>query len=300
MEYPKISIVTACYNMEKYIELTIQSVLNQNYPNLEYIVVDGASKDGTMDIINKYKDRISLIISEPDNGMYDAIQKGFSHATGDIYAWLNADDTYMPWTFETVAKLFSEHPDVDWAIGQTAFMVNERQLNKIYNFNCAYKRKHIAKGWHREGVLGCIQQESCFWRKELWDKVGGLDTSMRLAGDFDLWVRFAEYSELTTIALPLAAFYIRNDSLSREETSKKKYLAEVNTVCQRVNSGYPSVLYKWFGQNLVMNRLLRLMTWAKTDLYAYSLSRNEWVLKRICRPVSNTSFSYLWLENRLK
>ena len=88
----KISVVTVCYNMAQYIETTIKSVLSQDYPNLEYIVIDGGSTDGTQQIIEKYKDQLAYYVSEPDNGMYDAINKGFSKATGDIIAWINADD----------------------------------------------------------------------------------------------------------------------------------------------------------------------------------------------------------------
>lgn len=113
----KISVVTVCYNMEGTIEETILSVLNQNYPNLEYIIIDGNSTDDTMLIVNKYKDKISTIVSEPDNGMYDAIHKGFSMATGDILAWINADDSYMPWTFKYVNEVFTDLPDVDWIVG---------------------------------------------------------------------------------------------------------------------------------------------------------------------------------------
>lgn len=293
---PKISVVTACYNMENYIEDTINSVLSQNYPNLEYIIVDGASTDHTLDIINKYKDKISLIISEKDDGMYDAINKGFRHATGDIYAWINADDTYFPWTFQVIGRLFAEHKSVQWAIGQTSFMIEQRQLNKIFNFNCSYDQNYIAKGWHRDGILGPLQQESMFWRRELWEKVNGLDINYKLAADFELWTRFAKHSSLTTVALPLAAFYIRNDSLSHGSDTSKKYLLEVENICLKLNSGYPNLLFKLFKGNMLINRLLRLFIWKKTQLYAFSMTKKCWVLKSIRRTVSNTSLSYLWLE----
>lgn len=122
----KISIITPCYNMEKFIEGTILSVLNQNYPNLEYIIIDGASTDRTLEIIEKYKDRISLIISEPDKGMYDAINKGLSRATGDIMAYINADDQYLPGTLSLVNRLFSKFKNVDWISGVPTFMDEDR------------------------------------------------------------------------------------------------------------------------------------------------------------------------------
>ena len=95
----KISIIVPCYNMEQYIEETLISILNQKYENLELIIVDGLSSDNTLNIISKYEKQISLLISEKDNGQYNAINKGMSFATGDILAWLNADDIYFPWTF---------------------------------------------------------------------------------------------------------------------------------------------------------------------------------------------------------
>lgn len=285
--------------MEKYIEDTILSVLSQNYPNLEYIVIDGASTDHTLDIINKYKDKISLIISEKDNGMYNAINKGFKHATGDIFAWLNADDTYFPWTLHTVGQLFSEHENVQWAIGQTSFMIEQRRVNKIFNNNCAYNNKYIAKGWHRAGVLGPLQQESMFWRKELWNRVNGLNENYKLAADFELWTRFAKYAELTTIALPLAAFYIRKDSLSHSETTSQKYISEVNFICKQISSGYPNIFFKYFGNNTKVNRILRLLMWSKSPLYAYSMQKQCWIYKKLYRSISNTTLSYLLIERQL-
>ena len=98
----KISVVTVSYNMERYIEQTIRSVVNQDYSNIEYIVVDGASTDRTVEIARRYEDKISTLISEPDDSHFDAMQKGLSIATGDVLAWLNADDVYYPWTLSIV------------------------------------------------------------------------------------------------------------------------------------------------------------------------------------------------------
>src|SRR5215204_5758135 len=111
-DLPKISIVTPSYNQAEFIEETILSVINQNYPNLEYIVIDGGSTDGSVEIIKKYEQYFSYWVSEPDKGHADALNKGFAKATGEVMAWINSDDKYFPWTFATVAEVYSQFPEV--------------------------------------------------------------------------------------------------------------------------------------------------------------------------------------------
>lgn len=119
---PKISIVTACLNSAQFIEKTIESVLNQNYPNLEYIIIDGGSTDGTIEVIEKYKLQLKYFISEKDLGHANALNKGFKVSTGEIMGFLNADDIYMPWTFETISKVFLSFADVNWITGIQSFI----------------------------------------------------------------------------------------------------------------------------------------------------------------------------------
>jgi glycosyltransferase involved in cell wall biosynthesis len=124
----KISIVTACLNSIDYIEETIKSILNQNYPNLEYIIIDGGSTDGTIEVIEKYKSQIKYFISEKDLGHANALNKGFKISTGEIMGFLNADDIYMPWTFETISEVFLSFADVNWITGIQSF-INDRGEN---------------------------------------------------------------------------------------------------------------------------------------------------------------------------
>src|ERR1044071_10153093 len=117
MKQPKISIVTTSFNQAEWLEQCMRSVLDQNYPELEYIVIDGGSTDGSVDIIRKYADRLTYWISEKDNGMYDGLQKGLSRSTGEIMAWINSDDLFHPGSFMTVTEIFSHYEQVKWLQG---------------------------------------------------------------------------------------------------------------------------------------------------------------------------------------
>ena len=264
----KISVITVCYNMAEYIEQTIESVLSQNYDNLEYIIIDGGSNDGTKEIIDKYKDRLAYFISEPDNGMYDAISKGFKKATGDVLAWLNADDVYFPWTLSTVNKVFSEYPETQWLGGRYAFLNEDGLLSNVFPNSSVRTRHDIANGWCRDKILGPLQQESMFWRQSLYEKSGGLDISYRYAGDFELWMRFGEISDLDKIDIPLAAFRKRKASLSN--AGKDKYEEEVNKAITGKRHR-PNVIWDIFAGSKVMVQVLRMLRVRKGVLFHYDL-----------------------------
>jgi glycosyltransferase involved in cell wall biosynthesis len=283
--------------MEKYIEQTIQSIILQDYPNLEYIIVDGGSSDHTMDIINKYKNKISIIINEPDNGMYDAVNKGIKLSTGDIIAWLNADDIYFPWTLSTVAKAFSENIEINWIRGIPAFLDEFGYLSNMYNNISAAPQNIIKNGWFRPGIYGCLQQENIFWKRSLWEKANGLNLDYTLAADFELWTRFAEYSELVSVGLPLAAFRKRSQSISILQS--RKYFDEVHQICSvKKNFFYPLRIFARYSS--ITNYILRLLSWHKAPVYYYSVSMKKWIYQYRRRPVSNISFSQLILENNSK
>lgn len=181
----KISIITVCYNSTTTIEDTVIGVLAQNYPNLEYIMVDGGSKDGTLEIINKYKDKISKIISEPDKGIYDAMNKGIKIATGDVIGILNSDDLYKNTSvIKDVAGEFQENKNVDACYGDIEY-VDRKDIKKIVRFWKAgeYKKEKLNSGW-------IMPHPSLFVKKEIYDKYGVFNLDFRIAADYELMLRF--------------------------------------------------------------------------------------------------------------
>jgi glycosyltransferase involved in cell wall biosynthesis len=184
-----VSIVTPSYNQGKYLEETILSVLNQTYSKIEYLVVDGGSSDGSLEILNKYNDRISWWVSEPDHGQTDALNKGFKKARGDIFAWLNSDDLYYPNAVLEAVKYLENHPNVGLVYGDANFVNTDGKI--IGKFNAqqtSYQRL-------RRGEV-YIPQQAAFWRAELWRQVGPLDPSFYFAMDYDLWVRLAQVAKI--------------------------------------------------------------------------------------------------------
>jgi glycosyltransferase involved in cell wall biosynthesis len=182
MTLPNISIVTPSYNQAPFIKWTVRSVLLQRYPNLEYILMDGGSKDGTQAVLEPYRDRFAHYESAPDKGQSDAIKRGFNHATGQIMAYLNSDDMLAPGALQYVAQFFADHPEVD----------------AIYSHRCTVDESNKAvQYWilprHNDWYMSrwdLIPQETCFWRRSLFEKAGNIDPEFRFAMDYDLFVRF--------------------------------------------------------------------------------------------------------------
>lgn len=182
MPYPKISIVTPSFNQGKYIEQTILSVLDQNYPNLEYIIIDGGSTDTTVDIIKKYEKHLTYWISEPDRGQTDAINKGFAKCTGEIFNWINSDDYYEPATFHTLAQLFSSNPSVNIVCGKEWGFNDADPADKILHAGTIIKQNVF------ETIrIGIIDQPCTFFKRAYITSFFPLEISLRYVMDRQLW-----------------------------------------------------------------------------------------------------------------
>jgi len=194
---PLVSVVTPSYNKGRFIHETILSITNQSYPNVEHIVIDGGSTDETLAILRKYSDNITWI-SEPDQGQSDAINKGWRMAKGEILAYLNGDDTYMPWAVETAVKFLAENPDISMVYGNCNLTdESSRVIGEItgYQFDLKEALLHMRHG---------VPQPTAFLRREVIEKVGYLDTNLDMAMDVDLWFRISLRFKMKYISKLLA------------------------------------------------------------------------------------------------
>lgn len=226
---PRISIVTPSYNQEKYLEECIDSVLSQGYPNLEYVIMDGGSTDGSVEIIKKYEKYLTYWQSQPDGGQYQAINAGFARTTGEIMAWLNSDDHYHPNVFLKIACTFSEYQYVDWITGIRTIWGAEGEIQSMDRSTPYFSRLKYLSG---NFGTPCIQQESTFWRRSLWERAGGqLNTKCTLAADAELWLRFFRYAPLYNLNAFTGGFRHHGDQ--RSVLQAQKYVEEIKAEINR-------------------------------------------------------------------
>lgn len=209
------SIVTPSYNQSCYLRGTLESVLSQE-AELEYIVMDGGSTDGSREIIESYADRLAYWQIEKDGGQYDAINRGFARSTGEIMGWLNSSDLYLPWTLSTVELIFKSFPEIQWITSTMKTGIRgDGTYEDIYHLP-GFSARRFYKGLHGgPGNSDYLQQETCFWRRSLWDKIGGsIDLDHAYAGDYWLWSRFFKEANVAAVEAPLAAFRFHDQAKS--------------------------------------------------------------------------------------
>jgi hypothetical protein len=224
--WPKITLVTAVYNGEEYLEATMRSIVNQGYPNLEYIVVDDGSTDGTAEIIRKYEGAVSCWFSQANQGLYAALNAGFARSTGEIMGWLNSSDMLQVNGLFTVGSIFRELRDVEWITGRpTKISATGMTIDVL-----AVPR--WSRGRFLAGANKYIQQESTFWRRSLWERAGGrLSTEYRAEGDFELWVRFFRHARLHSVNALIGGYRLHDAALS--SSNMERYNRNCDAIAAR-------------------------------------------------------------------
>lgn len=259
---PKFSIVVPSYNQGRYIEETILSVLEQDYPEKELIVIDGGSTDGTAEVIRRYEDRIAYWVSEKDRGQAHAVNKGFAAATGDVFGWQNSDDVYLPGAFGKVASEIADRPEAGVYYGHIRFLdgdgvaVDENRAVPVRMFNLLY-----------DGSL--VRNQAAFFRRSVWETVGGLDEDFRFCMDRDFFLRAAHLGMgFRVIREFLGAFRIHGES--KTSTLQEARRREDEQLLERY-LGRPGGLRKRGGKMLSL--LFRLLAYLSQGDIAYAGNR---------------------------
>jgi glycosyltransferase involved in cell wall biosynthesis len=246
---PLVSIITPSFNQVRYLESTIHSVLDQDYPNIEYIIVDGGSNDGSAEIIRRYSDRLAWWVSEKDRGQTDAINKGLAGAKGEILAWLNSDDTYQPYAITEAVRFLLNRPELGLVYGDANFIdENGRIIGRFPAAQTDYRRL-------RQGYVH-IPQQASFWRADLWHKVGPLDPSFYFAMDYDLWVRLAALAPVQYTPRLWANF--RLHSLGKTVNADERCWNEMLKVHFRDGGSWFGVLPAKYGLRKVVAPLIKV------------------------------------------
>ncbi len=242
-KYPKITVITPSFNQGEFIEETIKSVLGQNYPNLEYIIMDGGSTDDTLKILKKYQDKIKWF-SEKDKGQTDAINKGLKIATGDILCYLNSDDCFTENSLFEVARFFDKSPDAFVVTGD-CIIVDEKgqEINKAIRI---YKKiyQFLPFSSYLLRIVNFINQPSTFWRKEVFKRVGFFDEKLRYNMDYEYWLRILQAGfKFYYLNKPLSFFRIH--SLSKGGTQfKNQFTEDLQVIEKYFGKGIEYYLHK--------------------------------------------------------
>lgn len=253
---PRITIVTPSYNQSAYVEACLRSVLLQSYPELEYIVMDGGSTDGSWEVIRKYESYLSHCRSGPDAGQSDAIRSGFELGSGEVLGWVNSDDMLLPGALDAVGRFFGRHGEAEAVVGGT--LVVDGRGRVVRN---ALGLPRIVRGQqesfrtllHRRGLS--FYQVASFWRSDAYEAVGGLDASLEFAMDYDLFLRLACRRPLRSVDRLLGAYRIHGRSKSA--LLQPVYEREVARIYSMNGGG---------DRSMILSNLIRGARWLRTTL----------------------------------
>jgi glycosyltransferase involved in cell wall biosynthesis len=225
-DLPRISIVTPSFNQASFLEETILSVLGQGYPDLEYMIIDGGSTDGSVEIIRRHEAHLSCWVSEPDQGQYHAIQKGFARATGELLGWLNSDDVYLPGALTAAGRAYAEHPGTCVAGPVLNFDMRSGREETIHQYGITFENLvqfwQLKYGWHQPGF---------FFPRSAYEQVGGMNGSLSYAMDYDLVCRLLQRHSVIYVPEPLARFRLHDTSKTCRMA--REMLLEVSSVSRR-------------------------------------------------------------------
>lgn len=266
MTHPLISVVTPSFNQAQFLERTITSVLDQNYPRLEYIIMDGGSTDASVDIIKRYANRLTYWVSQKDRGQSDAINQGFARSTGAILGWLNSDDYLMPGSLAAVAESHARRPDAGAWVGDCQLVTSHTDEKELVRADAL---DLDALGAHGQEVF--LGQPSCFFSAEAWKKCGPLDENLHLSMDLDLWLKMLKHYRFERVNALLSC-------ATRH--------ADAKTVVQR----HRSLAQSWLVRarhgffETVENEIVQMIAKAEADAArVQSFTRNP--IYRLARPV---------------
>ncbi len=234
---PLISIITPNYNNDKYLESTIQSVINQSYKNFEFIIIDGKSKDNSLKIIKKYKKKIDFFESKKDKGNFHAVDKGIKKSKGKIILWINSGDLLDKSATKSVSEIFLKNPKINWINGRCGYIKNNIKFSFI---PYAYPQKKILKGLAHKKFWGYIQQESVCFKKSLYNKSGGLVTKKNFASDYFLWKKFAKFEKLNTFFIKIGYFRTHENQIS---SNKDLYEKSTGFISNKFNLNISRLCY---------------------------------------------------------
>lgn len=236
-DWPKISLVTAVYNGADFLDATICSVLQQGYPNLQYIVVDDGSTDATPEIIAKYRRYLAYTTRHTNRGLYASLNAGYAHASGEVMGWINASDMLHINSLFVVGSLFRQLPEVRWITGRPTILSTSGLVVSVPADLPRWSRLPLllSTNLYVPGLPATnqyVQQESTFWRKSLWEDAGGaLSTAYRAEGDYELWIRFFRHAELYSVDALIGGYRRHEESLSSSN------FARYHGTCETIADG---------------------------------------------------------------